>query len=379
MKNTIYAVCISLIMTLCVQPSALLIAGEINVNSYYGEYDTTQKKKGFPSASLKGPVTETWRTPTPKKAYHIGVLFPHLKDSYWITANYGIISHAKKLGVNVTLHEAGAYINFGNQRAQLLGLAKKKNIDGIILASVDYSSMDRFVKAVVHSGIPVIALINDILAPDIQAKCLLSFYRVGYKVGEFVSQDSGGKDVKICFFAGPKRAGWSSEMYEGFKAAIFKLKKPDQKITFPEPSYGDTRPRVQQLRLSFLLSNPKNYQTDYIICNAVAAAEAVDYLRRHRANHPKAKIVSTYITIDIYEHLKQGSIIAAPDLKTISQCSVALDMMVRLLNGEQPGKDFPFNISPIIPMVTKENISQYSYEDLFGKKDFVPVVHTFKY
>jgi len=380
MKNVInriisFWICI---MVLCFLFPSMADANEIIVNSYYGKYDPNKKKVGFPSANLKGPVTEKWITPKPKRNYHIGVLFPHLKDSYWIAANYGIITHAKALGVTITLHTVGGYINFGDQREQLMSLATKTKVDGIILASVDYTKMDRFVAEVTDLGVPVIGLINDITAPAIKAKALVSFFKMGYKAGEYVVKDSGGKDIKVAFFPGPRQSGWAPETYEGFMSAVSEHEKPGQKVTVLEPFYGDTRPGVQSMRLEECLDKPENSDINYIVGCAVAAVEAVRYLSKNREKHPNARIVSTYNTINVYEQITKGEIIASPSDQTIIQCIMALDMMVKLLNGEQAGKDFPFRSGPVIPVITKDNVGEYSYEYLFGEKGFVPVVDAMK-
>lgn len=345
-------------------------AEEIIVNSYYGTYDAAQKKPGFPSGSLTGPVKEKWMTPKPEKKYHIGVLFPHLKDSYWKTAKYGIVRHAEETGIKITLHEVGGYINFGDQRQQLLSFAKEKSVDGVILASVDYSKMDRFVAEASALGMPVIGLINDIYAPAIKAKAMVSYFDAGYKAGEFVIKDSPNKNIRVAFFPGPEKSGWAENMYEGFMSAVSELKKEGQSVTVPEPQYGDTRPEVQRMRLSVILNKQENRNTDYIVGNAVAALEAVSYLKNNKNMHPDAKIVSTYITPSLYDSIKKGDIKAAPYDQTMIICQIALDMMVRLLNGDKPGKDFPFRAGPDYILITPDNIAQYSYEQLFGDRNF---------
>ena len=35
-----------------------------------------------------------------EKAHNLCVLFPHLKDSFWVAVNYGIVEEAKRLGVD---------------------------------------------------------------------------------------------------------------------------------------------------------------------------------------------------------------------------------------------------------------------------------------
>lgn len=350
--------------------TTMVSAEEIIVNSYYGKYDAGQKESGFPSGSQSGPVKEKWITPKPEKKYHIGVLLPHLKDPYWKTANYGIVKYAEKVDIKITLHEAGGYIHFGNQKQQLLSFAKEKNVDGVILASVDYLKMDRFVAEASGLGMPVVGLINDIHAPAIAAKAMVSYFDAGYKAGEFVVKDSLNKDIRIAFFPGPEKSGWAKDMYDGFMAAVSELKEDGRSVTVLAPLYGDTRPEVQRMRLGFLLNRQENHRVDYIIGNAVAALEAVTYLKNNKNMHPNAKIVSTYLTPPLYDFIKKGDIRAAPYDQTIIICQIALDMMVRLLNGDKPGKDFPFRAGPDYVLITTDNIAENSYEKLFGDRNY---------
>ena len=353
-------------------------AEEILVNSYYGHYDTAQKKPGFPSGSLVGPKSESWQTPTPKKQYHIGVLIPHLQDSYWKTASYGIMHHASELGVKITLYEAGGYGHVGKQRSQLERLVDNEKVDGVILASVNYSKLDAPVAKSVDNGTPVIELINDILAPKIQGKALVSFFEMGFKAGEFVLNHSGGQNIKVAFYPGPEGSGWAPDTFLGFQSAVENRRNKNQKITIVGPFYGDTRPGVQAMRIRLTLGQPENQDIDYVIGCATAVSEAVTYLEENRDKLKKAKIVSTYITDLVYDLMEKGAVLASPSDQTIQQTTLALDMMVRLLNGEQPGKDFPFRTGPVIPVISEQNIGNYRYESLFGPKDFVPIVQEWK-
>lgn len=46
-------------------------------------------------------------------------IYPHLKDSYWLSVNYGMISEAKKQKIELRVLEAGGYPNIGKQASQL--------------------------------------------------------------------------------------------------------------------------------------------------------------------------------------------------------------------------------------------------------------------
>ena len=47
--------------------------------------------------------------PKAEKKWNLCVLFPHLKDSYWVAVNYGIVQEAERLGVRAYTYQAGGY------------------------------------------------------------------------------------------------------------------------------------------------------------------------------------------------------------------------------------------------------------------------------
>lgn len=351
-------------------------SGELLVKSCYGRYDPAGKRPGFPAETQAESRTESWGEVRPARKYHIGVLLPHLNDPYWATADFGIVSRARELGVELTIYLAGAYTNLGNQRRQLRALCEQDKVDGVILASVDYRKMDPFVDEAERAGVPVVGLINDIFAPAIKAKAMVSFHEMGYAAGKFVLGRAPGRDISVAFFPGPQESGWAPATYSGFLAAVEDGKVAGQTVRVLPPLFGDTRPDVQQMRLD-ALNKAENRGIDYIVGNAVAAVEAVDYLARHREFHPRAEIVASYLTATVFQRIEQGEILAAPSDQIVSQCRIALDMMVRILNGERPGIDLPFHAAPLIHLVTVDNVGAYGYETLFGGRDFQPIFKEF--
>lgn len=336
-------------------------------------YNPLSREKGFALNKCENAIKENWISTKPKKEYQIGVLLPHFEDKYWVTANYGIINYAKELGVKVKLYTVGGYIEFGNQKAQLQALAKDKNIDGIIFAALDNTKFNSDIADIVDSEKPVVELVNDINAPKISAKAIISYYEMGYKAGESLIEDAAGKDIKIAFFPGPEGSGWAPDTFNGFKDSISKLKKENQKIDISNPFYGDTRPSVQLLRVVSVLEKDNNY--DYIVGCAPAVIEAEKLITKNKEKFSNTKIISTYITSEVYGLIQKGTVLSAPADQTIQQCRIALDMIVKILNGEKPGVDFSFQSGPEIPVISQNNISQYKYEDLFGSRDYIPVLN----
>jgi len=344
----------------------LAATASFKVEAYYGKYDVKTKKPGQPAGSLIGPKIENWTSPKPKKGYIIGVSFPHLKDPYWLAVNYGVIDQARQLGVGIRLVAAQGYDDLTGQINQVENLANR-GVNGIILAAISYSAEDQLV-AKIAKRVPVVEVINDIQAADIAAEALVSFFTMGYNAGRFVAEDSKGKDkVKVAFLPGPAGSGWAPDTLEGFKRALKDL-DAEQRVEIVAVQWGDTGKGTQ----TSIIENVVNAypDLDYVVGNAVAADAAPDIL----ANKPsKPKIVSTYIIPPLYDKIAKGLVAAAPTDFTALQGRMAVDMMVRILNGEKPGVDFPFRAGPRIQVVTPSNYREFSYEDMFGPRNWRPV------
>ena len=67
----------------------------------------------FDSGSKK--VVEYTPLEKAAKPWNICVLFPHMKDTFWVAVDYGIVEEAKRMGVNMTLYQAGGYENLPKQ------------------------------------------------------------------------------------------------------------------------------------------------------------------------------------------------------------------------------------------------------------------------
>jgi len=351
----------------------LCLIGKINaeeVQSYYGVYDTEQKNIGVPAKSLQGPFIESWVRPSKaSKPYHIAILVPQLIDT-WQAFSTGAMKEANKLGVKADLYSTASYLNFGDQREQLNSMTSDR-FNGVILGSISYSKMDQTVEKVTNQGIPVVAMGNDVLAKTISAKSLVSFYDMGYMIGKYVINDAKGKIVNVAMFPGPKGAGWSVDSLKGFKAAINE-NQTDNNIHIVNEGvlmWGDTREIMQNRLLNLVLNKHKGIS--YVIGNAVAANLAANLVGENNVNHPKLKVLSTYINPAVYDSILNNKITAAACDFPVRQGEYAVDLLLRILEGAKPGEGkTPFRVGPVIEMVTHKNIAMYSFESIFGQKNF---------
>ena len=342
----------------------------IPVKSYYGIYDPGRKEPGHAAESLNRPKLEEWVPPMPPAGrYTIGVCVPHLKDPYWYAVNYGLTTEARRLGVGLHMSVAGGYGEKARQEAHLRRYLQD-GVDGIILAAVSYEGNDQIIDELREAGIPVVEMINDVHAPAVSAKAMVSFDEVGFLAGEFLAEHAeraGLNTVRVAFFPGPRDSGWAPETLEGFTVAMEYF---PGKVDIVDVAWGDTDRDVQRdlLKRSLEASGP----VDYVVGNALAADAAAEVLRE-LGMEGGTKVVATYLMPSIYDKVRSGEILAAPSDLNVFQGRMAVDMMVRILNGEVPGRDFAFRSGPFIPVVTTENIGSYPFEGLFGPRDYNPV------
>lgn len=339
------------------------LAHALSVSSYYGDYEVATKMPGAPASSLRGPIEETWTfTDQAKRAYRIGVLFPHLQDPYWLAVHFGLAQRAAISGVRFDVLVAGGYPNLAEQIQQLHQL-REQAVDGVILAGVAYDKLDAQVAATAAAGIPVVAVINDILAADISAKSMVSFYDMGFKLGQHLSahlaEDS--RPRTLAFLPGPKDSGWAPESLDGFTEALAEVRN----ITLLPPLWGDTNEKTQRslIRRAFHFYP----HIDYLVGNAVMAQVAPEVLTQLGQAGEHTRILSTYLIPGVYTHIRAGRVAAAAADLNIDQGRIALDMMIKRLDGQRPGVDFPFRAGPRIPVISAENIDDYSFERLFGE------------
>ncbi len=341
------------------------------VNSYYGTYDVASKRVGVPAVSLKGPTLEAWKPARPAaKGYTVAILVPQLVDT-WLAFSYGAISTAEKLGVQTKLYSAKGYLRFGDQRHHLKSQINKQ-VDGVILGSISYRKMDRTVSQVTGSGMPVVAFANDIHAPTISGKSLVSFVEMGYVAGQFVLTNLEEKPIRVAFFPGPKGAGWSGDSLKGFRQALENSPHKNN-VSVISVEWGDTREIMQQRLVDFTLRN--HTKVDFVVGNAVAANYAANALDEYKSDHPHLKVVSTYINPGVYASIQKKKIMAAACDFPVRQGQLAMEMMVRIIQGEKAGlAELPFRVGPQIEIVTQANIAGFAFESIFGKNDFKPDV-----
>ena len=328
----------------------------IPVMGFYGKYQAELKKYGFPAQYKIQKSNDHWDLSIPLHNAHsrnIAVLFPNSEsnDPYWTLVREGIELEAIKNNFKTNILASDSYGNVAQHREQFKRLAATKP-DAMIIGSIHYRAMDDLI-AKASNGyfgkpIPVIGVVNDLHAPQVAGKVMVSFTDMGKRAGDFVIEHAianGKEDIRIAFFPGPINSGWAPESLSGFVKAV---RDYPSGLDFIEPVWDNPTPIKQRKALEKTLS--KYNQIDYIVGNAVAASEAVKLLQT-MGQENDITIVSTYFNPAIRTLLEQGKIAAAPSDQPDVLGRIAVSMISSLLSGKKIGKDIPFRVAPNIPII----------------------------
>ena len=111
------------------------------------------------------------------KKWRICASYPHLKDSYWLSVNYGMVLEAERLGVALQVVEAGGYPNLARQSAQINDCTAA-GTDILVVGTVSFEGLTPTVLEIAER-MPVTAVVNDIADPGISAKTGVSWTIMG--------------------------------------------------------------------------------------------------------------------------------------------------------------------------------------------------------
>ena len=300
------------------------------------------------------------------RAWKICAVYPHLKDSYWISVNYGMVEHAKKLGIELKVLEAGGYPNLEKQLSQIMN-CRQWQADAIILGTVDRTAYQGMLSQLT-GAIPVFATINDINMDDpdtrrnVIAKVGVDWYEMGKVAGDFLAarHPKGSGMVNIALLPGPAMRGGTKPVTRGFREAT---KNSD--IHIVTTLWADNDKELQRNLIQELLAGEP--QLDYIVGGAVAAEVAISELRANEMSD-EIRIISTYLSHGVYRGLRRGKILFAPTDKMAQQAMLSIDQAVCYLEN----RPFFRELSPRIEWLTPASLPRDAITESLSPAEFRP-------
>jgi len=297
------------------------------------------------------------------RSWQICASIPHLKDAYWLAVNYALITEARRLGVGLSLFEAGGYEYLDMQREHIKQCLDD-GADGLIISAISQDGLEDLLQKAKSQGIPVVDLINGMQSANISARVAADFWDAGLLIGTYLRDtlNDGQQKVKVAWFPGPSGAAWVSAGDAGFREAT-----SDSNIEIVATQYGDTGKTVQSQLVEDVLDQHDN-DLDYIVGTAVTASAAVDVLRR-RGKTDDVDVLAYYYSPDIHRGIRRGTVLAAPSDQQALQARIAVDVMVRLLEK----KEFLQHTAPHPLLIDHTNIQGWDSSTTLAPRGFRPI------
>ncbi|WP_081768861.1 TMAO reductase system periplasmic protein TorT [Herbaspirillum sp. RV1423] len=299
-----------------------------------------------------GKITKRWK---------LCVLFPHLKDPYWMAGDYGIVQEVLRDNLNMQLFHAEGYEHLDQQLAQMSDCIDQR-YDAIILGAIHSDKVAPLVRKAVEKGIPVIDFVNGVNEPQVSAHALVSFYDLAFQTAQYIVKRFDKDQPKIGFFPGLPGSNWSDDAVRGFNDG---LKGSNARIVVT--TRVDTGLSRQLAAINDAL---KAYPDMNFIVGVDIAAQAAATAVRTAHKSDSIKILAFDMIPGVHQDIMNGVSEASPADFPVMQARMAVDMAVRLLEKQTlPAK----KAGPVPQMFTKESAAKFSWNTMFAPRDFKEV------
>ena len=138
------------------------------------------------------------RTEKATQNWKICVSYPHLKDPFFLAANYGAVEEAKRLGVSIQVLDAGGYTQLNNQITQIEDCVAG-GAQAVVLVAVSADGMDNLLRSLRDKNIVVIDATNGVSSDDVDARVLTNPHDEAYRAGEWLAKKhpKGSPEVRV--------------------------------------------------------------------------------------------------------------------------------------------------------------------------------------
>ena len=298
-----------------------------------------------------------------EKPWRICVSIPHLKDAYWLGVNHGLVTEARRLGVALSLYQAGGYESLDVQRTQIEECLAGK-ADGLIVSAISLDGVDDLVARAADMGIPTIDLINGMSSSRIAARAAPSYWINANVTGTYLRglQARTGRPIRIAWFPGPQGAAWVSDADQGFRAAI-----EGAPIEIVTTRHGDTGQAVQGALVAAALAEHGD-DIDYVVATA-PTAEAAGAVLRKRDLAGSVGVMAFYVSPGVLKGIRRGAIVAAPADGQGLVARIAVDQMVRILEK----RDYVQHLAPRAVVIDAGNVREWDPWATLAPSGFRPV------
>ena len=321
-----------------------------------------QDKKWWPIDVIDGSAAgkTVSYSPLDKAAqpWKICALFPHMKDSFWVAIDYGMVAEARRLGVNLVVYEAGGYDQLPKQLSQFDDCRAGK-ADAIILGAISEAGLKQKLDEAQAAKLPVIGTANPIAKAPTAARVHSSFEESGASSGRGLLAQLKGAPAKALLFPGPQGSGWA----EGYRDGFIKSLK-GSKVQVLDTKWGVPDVGVQ---IRLIQDALQAYPDATVIWGGAPAVEAA-ITAVQESGRSDIRIVAAYENQAIAEAVKRGDILGFASSYPVLSGRIAVDQAVRVLE-KKPVVPYVMSIPQFI---NKQNQASTDASLIFAPANFRP-------
>ncbi|WP_182083978.1 TMAO reductase system periplasmic protein TorT [Aureimonas sp. ME7] len=296
-----------------------------------------------------------------EKPYNLCVLFPHMKDSFWVAVAYGIVKQAEAANVNMTLYEAGGYENLPKQLSQFDDCLANGS-DAIIVGAISGAGLAQKFGEAAAKGVPVVGVTNPIPPGATPAANYVDFEAMGGVTAKgLLAQLPAGEKANVVTFPGPAGSGWAEAFNDGFKKTV--AANPD--VTILAEKFGDSGVAVQ---LQLIQDALQSYPDMNVIWGSAPTAEAAIGAVAE-AGRSDIRIISSYENQAMLDALNRGDILAFATQYPVGEGAIAIDQAVRLIEK----KDVIKVVQPEAAVIDKSTVGSVNMALVLAPADWTPV------
>jgi ABC-type sugar transport system substrate-binding protein len=130
---------------------------------------------------------------------------PTLDQPHFVAMRYGFENEAHKLGIKLTVYDAGGYANVARQIQQIED-ARAAKVDALIVVACSADGIVPVVEEVIKDGIPVINVNQMVNTEKVQARVRSDDVEIGRMAGRYLAEKLNGEGGVVML---PGRAGTS--------------------------------------------------------------------------------------------------------------------------------------------------------------------------
>jgi protein TorT len=203
----------------------------------------------------------------------------------------------------------------------------------MMMVAISATGLNRTITAAKEKGIPLAITGGDVESGDVAARALGNWFDSGRIAAEYLNKlhPKGGEKVKVLWLAGPEGPNWSRDSADGFVKTVEGNDAIEVvKVIWGEPGKASQIPLIEDA----LQAYP---DIKYIGGIAPAIEGAVQVLKEK--NRQDIKLISSYMTPETEAALRKGDILGVVTDYTAAQARVAVDQLVRKLEGKEVDLD----------------------------------------